>query len=610
MQTIPERIQALRALMNERQIDAYLIPSGDPHQSEYVAPHWETRAWMSGFTGSAGTLIITHDHAGLWTDSRYFVQAEQQLAGSDVVLHKQQIPHAPEHIDWLATHLPAGSKLGLDGMVVSLATVRALERQLTPKGIHLVTSYDLPGQLWATRPPIPASEVYDFPVSYAGEGREQRLDRLRQWLSQQGGDALLLVALDDIAWTLNIRAADVDYNPVCLSYLLVEKNDAQWFAGRRRVPEALQSQLSEAGVAVKEYEEAADALAHFASSSVIVVDPATISHRFYELLAGKNIQEAGSPVVSMKAIKNEVEINNWQQCMRRDGVALLRLFRWLETTLRQREVPEVEVGEQLARFRSQQALYIGESFPAIVGYQANGAIVHYRAEEGSCAMLQPEGILLLDSGGQYWDGTTDITRTVALGRTTEAQRQHFTLVLKGMIALSMAKFPEGTSGAQLDTLARQFLWQENLNYGHGTGHGVGYFLNVHEGPQGFATSAVTSRGRTAFRAGMVTSNEPGFYREGHYGIRTENLMLCVADGTSLYGNFFRFETLTLFPIDKRLVAIEMLTRQERDWLDRYHQQVQEALMPLLNDEEERAWLAAQCAPLVNDDISSLKDLFY
>lgn len=597
MTTTSEKLSALRRAMSHHQIAAFLVPSSDPHQSEYVAPRWETRSWLSGFTGSAGTLIVTADHAGVWTDSRYFIQGEQQLAGSGVELMKQGIPHAPEHVDWLANHLSTGERLGFDGRVISLAQARLLKRKLQPKGIRLEARHDLADSIWEDRPGMPNSEVFDFSVEYAGASREEKLGRIRSWLKDQDVDAVLLTALDDIAWTLNVRASDVDYNPVCLSYLLIDTKTAQWFVGTDRISSDLQAAMTKADVLIENYNGVEEALSSFSSSKRLAIDPAGLSFYHYELLGSKDLKELSSPVTAMKTVKNETETTHYRQVMRKDAVALLRLFRWLEKELQERGVPETEVAEQLAEFRSQQEGYYGESFGAIVGYRGNGAIVHYRAEKDTCATIQAEGILLLDSGGQYLDGTTDITRTVALGTPSAEERRHYTLVLKGMIALSTAKFPKGTGGAQLDTLARQFLWQDGLNYGHGTGHGVGFFLNVHEGPQGFATSAVTSRGRTAFEPGMVTSNEPGFYRTDHYGIRIENLILCVAGEQTPYGDFLQFEELTLFPIDQSLIDNSLMTELEKNWLNEYHQKVWNEVSPLLDSEAELSWLREKCKPL-------------
>lgn len=596
MNTFSERIAGLRQAMAEHRLDAYIIPSSDPHQSEYVADHWQTRSWLSGFTGSAGTLVVTTESAHLWTDSRYFLQAETQLDGTGILLQKQQVPHAPEHIDWLADNLPHGGRLGFDGRVVSLAQLRSMEKRLSAKGITLVGEHDLPAKIWTTRPDRPATTIIDFSATYAGQDRASKLRQVRELMQKRQAMALLLAALDDIAWTLNIRASDVDFNPVCISYLIVDAKETHWCVDPERVPAGLAKALAADGVKLLPYQDAGKQLLTYPADAALMVNPATLSQHLYEQLQHRTLIEAPSPVQPLKARKNETEIKHLRQAMRKDGVALVRLFRWLEEELKTRGITEVEVATRLAEFRNEQEGYQGESFAAIVGYRANGAIVHYRAEPDSCATLAPKGILLLDSGGQYLEGTTDITRTVALGDPTMEQRRHFTLVLKGMIALTRARFPRGTGGAQLDTLARQFLWQEGLNYGHGTGHGVGFFLNVHEGPQGFATSAVTSRGRTAIQPGMVTSNEPGFYRTGHYGIRIENLILCQEDRKTDFGDFLRFETLTLFPIDRRLIQQDMLTPIEREWLNDYHSRVHEELAPLLRG-GEKSWLHNQCRPV-------------
>lgn len=598
MSTIPNQLAALRAEMHKHQLSAYLIPSSDPHQSEYVAPHWEVRPWLSGFSGSAGTLIVTPTFAGLWTDSRYFLQAEQELAGSGIDLMKQQIPHAPEHIDWLAENTPPGGKLGFDGKVVAYSQVQSLERKLSAKGIELVATHDLPARIWTTdRPALPQSPVYALDEKFAGESRSSKIAKVRAWLTSNNADSLLLVALDEIAWTLNIRASDVTFNPVCISYLWIGQEQAIWFVGASRIDQELQTSLSEAGIQLADYDAISGHLSKLSADQTFAFDPYTISFQHHQLVKEKKTIAKPSPVVALKTIKNETEIAHVRHAMCKDGVALLRLFRWLDETLKERGVSEVELAEKLSACRAEQQYYRGDSFPAIVGYKGNGAIIHYRAEPDSCAMIQAEGVLLLDSGGQYLDGTTDITRTVALGPSTIEQRRHFTLVLKGMIALSRARFPKGTGGAQLDTLARQFLWQDGLNYGHGTGHGVGFFLNVHEGPQGFATSAVTSRGRTAFEVGMLTSNEPGFYRTDHYGIRIENLILCVEDQNTDYGEFLRFETLTLFPIDRKMIQLDLLSETETLWLNGYHKQVMDGMLPLLTDKEEKEWLRFQCRPL-------------
>ncbi len=595
--TAKEKIAQLRGLMKEKKLDAYLVNSSDPHQSEYVADRWGTRTWLSGFTGSAGTLVVTENEAGLWTDSRYFIQAERELKDSGIELKKQGIPHAPEHLDWLKEQLSPNSQLGFDGQVTSLTQARYLKQKLGSKGIHLVGQYDLADKIWTDRPSLPQSFVFEHNIKFSGASRAEKINRLREWLKKENGHAVFFPALDDIAWVLNIRASDVESNPVCLSYLLLTKDEVIWCVDDSRVDQPLLSKLEAEGIQLKAYEETLNELKKIPVSKKLIIDPSSISHIFYESLSANDLVEKNSPVQAMKAVKNEVEVKNIRKAMQKDGVALLRLFRWLEEELNHRKVSEVEVGAQLARFRSEQEHYHGESFGAIVGYKGNGAIVHYSAREDSCAYLEKEGMLLLDSGGQYWDGTTDITRTVLLGGTpSPEQKEHYTLVLKGMIGLSQVRFPKGTSGLQLDVLARQYLWTAGLNYGHGTGHGVGFFLNVHEGPQSITANANAAKGRTSLEPGMLTSNEPGFYRENHYGIRIENLVLCIEDQQTDYGQFLKFETMTMFPISHDLIEQSMLNTSEINWLNAYHQKVYDELSPFVHEAEE-VWLKEKCAAL-------------
>ncbi len=591
--SIDERLAALRGEMAKARLDAYLVPSNDPHQSEYVARHWESRAWISGFTGSAGIAVITPDHAGLWTDSRYFLQAEQQLANSEFALHRQKVPYAPEHIGWLLENLPEGSTIGCDGNVFSMAQLRSLHRRLAAKGIYIAHEEDLIGRVWGSRPPLPHAPAFELDVAYAGLSRAKKIRGIRERMNDAG--YYLVSTLDDIAWLLNIRGADVPFNPVCISYLIVGKNTVYWFVDEEKVPDALMQRLEKDGVEVHPYEAVDDFLGEISAKEDVLYNPASTSARLYEALPQEQWQSSPNLIQPLKAVKNDTEIKHIRQAMRKDGAALVKLYRWLDDQLKESTVSEYELGRQLGRFRKQQGEYFGESFSAIVGYGANGAIVHYRAEEDSCAQIRPEGILLLDSGGQYQEGTTDITRTVSLGKATDEQRLHYTLVLKGHIALAQAVFPEGTTGVQLDILARQYLWKAGLNYGHGTGHGVGFFLNVHEPPQGITPNPNGERGTTAFRAGMLTSNEPGFYKTGSHGIRIENLVLCVrAEGMEMeQEQFLRFESLTLFPISTQLLDLSLLSEEERVWLNDYHRKVFQELAPLLN-EEEQEWLAVRC----------------
>ncbi|MCO6487637.1 MAG: aminopeptidase P family protein [Phaeodactylibacter sp.] len=588
---IKERLAALRREMSESHLDAYIIPSQDPHQSEYVADHWKARAWISGFTGSAGVAVVTAGHAGLWTDSRYFIQAEQQLKDGPFVLHRLKVPHTPEHIDWLLETLPPGSTVGCDGDVFSVAQAGHLRRRLESRGLSVAWKEGLIGRIWKERPPLPRNAAFELDAAYAGQSRADKLSRIREQM--KGGEYYLATALDDIAWTLNIRGADVEYNPVCISYLLIGHKAAHWFVHKEKVPTELQQRLKEDGVQLHPYEETEDFLTGLDKDSPILYDPGSTSINLYEALDEAQWKTNKNIIRPMKAIKNETEIKNIRQAMRKDGVALLKLYRWLEAELQNRTVSEYELAQQLAAFRKAQGNYFGESFAAIVGYAANGAIVHYKPEPETCADIHPEGILLLDSGGQYLEGTTDITRTISVSKPSAEQRHHYTLVLKGNIALSRAVFPEGTVGVQLDTLARMHLWREGLNYGHGTGHGVGFFLNVHEPPQGFTPNPRGERGETPFQPGMLTSNEPGYYKAGAYGIRIENLELCVEQETPGDNRFFAFEPLTLFPIDLQLAELQILTPEEKEWLNDYHRKVLKELTPLLND-EEHDWLAERC----------------
>lgn len=588
---IPNKIKLLRAAMLAAGVDAYLVPTSDPHQSEYVANHWKTREWLSGFTGSAGLLIITQDHVGLWTDSRYFLQAESQLKHTTIVLHKQQATGTPEHVSWLAEHLPKGSVVGLDGFLFSVGQIRHLEKQLYPKGIQLHIRLDLIGEIWKDRPPLPMDTIFEYELEFAGESRLAKLGRIRAEMALQKVDYHLITTLDDIAWTLNIRGKDVECNPVAIAYLIVGLSTAHFFINLQKVPDEIKQNLKEDGVMLHDYADLEGFLQQL--KEPILVDERSVNIRLFQAIPEAQIRKGDNIPLVLKAIKNLIEIQNLRVAMRKDGVALLRFFRWLEQTIPQQPVTEYEASRKLNEFRSAQGNYFGESFNAIVGYNANGAIVHYRPEAATAATIRPEGLLLLDSGGQYLEGTTDITRTVALSTPTDAQKQHFTLVLKGHIALARAKFPVGTSGVQLDTLARQFLWQEGLNYAHGTGHGVGFFLNVHESPQGFAASPNSQRGNTVHEPGMLTSNEPGFYKIGAYGIRIENLVLCVEAKETDFGKFLQFDTLTVFPIDTKLVHLALLTEAEKEWLNYYHKWVFNQLAAFL-EEEELEWLREQC----------------
>lgn len=592
--TIPERISALRVAMKAHNIDAYLVGSADPHQSEYVAEHWQSRVWLSGFDGSAGTLIVTQKEAKLWTDSRYFIQAETQLNGTGIDLMKLKVPHTPEYIDWLTSALQAGQILGMDGGVASVAQASRLEENMQEIGVDCVLKYDLLAEVWADRPALPSTVPFEHDVAFTETTRRVRLAQLQDFIRAKGLAHYLVIGLDEIAWLLNVRAADVNFNPLCLSYLLVKPDGATWFVGVKRIPAILKARLSQDGITLADYQDVTTELQRIAATTEPVgMDTRLASVAIYRAAGGPQVQREQSPVADWKAIKGPKEIKHYQAAMARDGVALLRLRRWLEQAGVTVQASEVEIAEKLTAFRAEQAHYQGDSFPAIVGYRGNGAIVHYHAHPASCARIDNKGILLVDSGGQYLDGTTDITRTFTLGQPTEEEKLHFTLVLQGMIDLTLAKFPEGTTGVQLDTFARHNLWKHHLNYGHGTGHGVGYFLNVHEGPMSISPNPNAAGPKVPLKPGMILSNEPGYYLPGKHGIRCENLVLVQQEAAGWFG----FTTLTLFPFEQQLIQVDLLSTEQKKWLNEYHGMVEQKIGELLTDEEEKKWLRAACAPI-------------
>ncbi len=592
---INNRIARLRLNMKAQNFDAFIIPSSDPHNSEYFASHWQFREWISGFTGSAGIVFITQDHAGLSTDSRYFLQAETELASSEVVLHKQEIPHQPQIIPWLKKHLPEGATVGIDPRLFTINQVNAFEKSLGEQNIKLGTSTDIIDLTWEDRPALPEDKIFELPIKYAGQSRADKISAIQQAMQKQKVQSHLISTLDDIAWIFNIRGYDVECNPVAIAYAVIEPSRALLFIDSKKVPTGLAEIFATENIALRPYHSIDTYLSEIKGSDKILLSPAHTNAYLYKIIKPNHIQKGKTISTLLKAQKNETEVSNIHQAMLKDGVALTKLYRWLEHTLKERSVPETEVATQLIEFRKGQGEYYGESFSAIVGYKGNGAIVHYRAKEETCAAIQSEGILLLDSGGQYHCGTTDITRTTALGPATPEQKKNYTLVLKGHIAVATLRFPYGTRGNQIDLLARKALWEHGLNYGHGTGHGVGFFLNVHEGPQSIS-GVNNGKAANVFEPGMFTSNEPGFYKTNEYGIRIENLVLCVEDQQNEYGRFLRFETMTLFPIDTTLIDFSLLTKEEVDWLNAYHQKVQALLVPLLT-EDEKAWMIEKCRPI-------------
>ncbi|HJP97249.1 MAG TPA: aminopeptidase P family protein [Rhodanobacteraceae bacterium] len=595
--TIPERVSALREVMRQRGIAACIVPTADPHLSEYLPARWQARQWLSGFTGSAGTLVITSDFAGLWTDSRYFSQAERQLAGSGVELVKLNVPHTPEHVEWLCNQVNAGDWVACAPDMLSLASERSLRERIAGRGAELVED-DLPGEIWSDRPPLPHAPVYEHPVEYAIRTRAGKLADVREAMRKAGATHHIASALDEVAWVLNLRGSDVDYNPVFLAHLLIDEQGATLFVEASKLDGALQDALAAYGVAIAPYPSAADVLAQLPPDAKLLLQPAQVSAALAHAIPDEvALIEAPGPITAAKARKSDEEMDHVREAMRRDGVALVRGARWLEQSLKAgKRLTELDVAAKLRELRSQQPGFVSESFSTIAGYGANAALPHYSATPESHAKLEPRGMLLIDSGAQYLGGTTDITRMWALGETTAEQRRDVTLVLKGVIALSRAKFPRGSSGQQLDSLARAPIWSAGIDYGHGTGHGVGYCLNVHEGPQSIRPPR-SGQHLEAMDAGMITSIEPGIYKPGRHGVRIENLAATVPAGDGEFGAFLAFETLTLCPIDTRLLDLALLDASEIAWIDGYHAMVRERLAPLLEDAADRAWLDARCEPL-------------
>lgn len=590
-QSISERIHALRMWFKPN-IQAFIIPSTDPHLSEYVAPHWKSREWISGFTGSAGTVVITEKKAGLWTDSRYFLQAAEQLQESGIDLYKEMLPETPSITKFLSDELQPGESVGIDGKMFSVEQVESMQAELSAKNIQIVFCPDPMDELWENRPPMPESPAFVYDIKYAGKSCSEKIAAIRTELKKKSAESVMLSALDEIAWTLNLRGNDVHCNPVVVSYLLITEKKAVLFIAPEKVTEEVRNYLEEQQIEIQNYSDTEIYLSDLNSSSILM-NPAKTNYSVFSSVNPQcRIIRGEAPVALLKAIRNEQEIKGIHAAMQRDGVALVKFLRWLESAVPSGTETELSIDRKLHAFRATQDLYAGESFDTIAGYKEHGAIVHYSATEESNATLHPKGFLLLDSGAQYLDGTTDITRTIALGELTTEEKTDYTLVLKGHIALAMAVFPSDTRGAQLDVLARMPLWSHKMNFLHGTGHGVGHFLSVHEGPQ----SIRMNENPIVLQPGMVTSNEPGVYKGGSHGIRTENLTLVCSAGEGLFGEYLKFETITLCPICKKGIIKELLTADEVDWLNNYHQQVYEKLSPKLN-EEEKAWLKEATAAI-------------
>ena len=601
---INQRLEDLREMMRREHLSAFIFPSTDPHQSEYVADHWKGREWISGFNGSAGTAVVTLTSAALWTDSRYFIAAEEQLKGTEFQLMKLKIEGTPTIAEWIGRECGPGAEVGVDGMVNSANSVKELIGDLRKQGgITVRTNLDPLKLIWRDRPAIPENQVEIYPLQYAGEAAHDKIARIRQGLREKHADGMLMSALDDIAWTLNLRGSDVHCNPVFVSYLLISSKDVTIYINKVKLQPEVLAYLKAEGVGVAPYEDVKKGLKDYFEYNILL-DPDEVNYTLYKSVT-REIVEEESPVKRMKTVKNETEIAGFRSAMLKDGIAMVKFLKNLEffaeqsgkaeqriENLEGEPLTEIGVDEMLTAFRAEQPLFRGISFDTIAGYQAHGAIVHYEATPETDATLKSEGLLLLDSGGQYLDGTTDITRTIALGPLTEEQKRVYTLVLKGHIQIELCKFPSGSSGTQIDILARKDMWREGLNYLHGTGHGVGTYLNVHEGPHQFRMEWKPA----PLVAGMTITDEPGIYLADKFGVRIENTLLITPYKETEFGKFLQFESLTLCPIDKKPIMKEMLLKEEIDWLDAYHQRVFDMLSPHLS-EDEKKWLRDACAPL-------------
>lgn len=594
-QSVPARLARVREVMVGEGVDALLVPSADPHLSEYLPGHWQGRQWLSGFHGSVGTLVVTADFAGLWADSRYWEQAQHELAGSGIELMKL-LPGQPGALEWLGEHVRQQGAVAVDGAVMALASARQLQERLQGREVRLLTHLDLLGQVWDGRPALPGYPVYQHLPPHATVNRAEKLAELRRTLTERGADWHFIATLDDIAWLFNLRGSDVSYNPVFVSFALIGQEQATLFVGLDKIDDHLRHVLAVDGITVRDYAEIGQALAAIPPQARLLVDPARVTTGLLEHLdAEVRLLEGINPTTLSKSRKRDEDLVHIRQVMEQDGAALCEFFAWFEANLGKQTITELTVDERLSAARGRRPGFVSLSFSTIAAFNANGAMPHYRATEESHAVIEGDGLLLIDSGGQYVGGTTDITRMVPIGSPSLEQKQDCTRVLKGMIALSRAYFPRGILSPLLDAIARAPIWADQVDYGHGTGHGVGYFMNVHEGPQVIAYQAPTLP-QTAMQVGMISSIEPGTYRPGAWGVRIENLVVNREAGKSEFGDFLSFETLTLCPIDTRCLIPEMLGTDDIQWLNRYHAMVRERLAPLLKG-EALAWLDARTAPL-------------
>jgi len=588
-----QKLEFLRAALKYKGIDTYIVPSTDPHLGEYTPDHWQIIRWLTGFTGSTATVVVTDNFAGLWTDSRYFIQAEKQLAGSGFGFVKPDALQRNDFMDFICENARPGHEIGIDGRVISTTNFRRLEKRLKNKKVSIHVDCDLISGIWDDRPALPVSVAFDHPVKFSGKERSVKISDVREQMRKQNADYHLLTASEDIMWLLNIRGNDLQYSPLLFSYALIGKTQILLFIDDGKVPLKLASEFDNQGIVIMPYDEVTDIVPSVAKGFSVLIDPASTSVALYNSISDRSkIIESISIPGRLKSIKNKTEIENLGNVMIKDGVALTRFFYWFDNNHGKLPMTESSLADTLVELRRQQEDFIEPSFATIVAFNENSALPHYTPETGTGVEIGDRGLLLVDSGGQYMGGTTDITRTIPVGITSPGQKRDFSLILKGHISLALAKFPEGTKGYQLDFSARRAMWEAGINYAHGTGHGVGYCLNVHEGPQ----SISPADNKTVIESGMLTSNEPAIYREGEYGIRIENLILCYEDEETEFGQFLRFDTVSLCYIEKSLIDKTLLDRKEIDWLNAYHSEVYDKLSPYLSG-EEKEWLKEKTDPL-------------
>lgn len=584
--TIQEKLASLRKIMERESLDAYIVSGTDPHNSEYLPECWRQRKWISGFTGSYGTVVVTPTDAGLWTDTRYFIQADRELAGTGIGLHKLRIPGAVDYPEWLAENLKSGARVGVDSFCMTVNDIVRMEQCFASKNIRIIEKTDLLGEIWLDRPALPEAPVFLLEERWAGASAAEKIIRVQEFLAKNGADYALFSSLDEIAWLYNIRGNDIPYNPIVVSYAVVGKEKAWWFVKTPKISPEVRKALETRGIEIRDYHHLGLFLDEIEKERVFCLDTQTLNYAIYNKVKSSHpVKIQKSPVILWKALKNSVELEGFRKACVEDGVAMTRFLFWLENHVGKQRLTETEVADKLTSLRSASPGYVSDSFQTISAYGANAALPHYSAVPGNDAELQKRGLYLVDSGAQYRYGTTDITRTIPLGELSELEKEDYTLVLKGMIALTRSVFPQGTTGANIDIVARQPLWNCKRNYGHGTGHGIGHFLCVHEGPQDIRQ---TWRDQPLL-PGMVTSDEPGMYREGSHGIRHENMIVCLPAGTNEFGDWLKFETLTLCHFDTSALSIELMSQEDKEWLNAYHRKVYEELSPFLQP-DEASWL--------------------